>query len=189
MGRSGGRSSRRSSSPRSPPSRSTAAGVPLMDRIVYQHMAELDDRHWWYRARRDIPRRLIRREAHLPAEARILEIGCGTGHNLPMLVGFGHVDAIEIDDEARGTFREAPRPQVMRSPLPSSPGSGRLRPDRRVRRDRAYRRRPCRAASIATKLKPGGKFLITVPAHPWMWTAHDVANHHQRRYSSGAAGG
>ncbi|MEA3060072.1 MAG: hypothetical protein QOE50_1484, partial [Sphingomonadales bacterium] len=38
-------------------------------------------------------------------------------------------------------------------------------------------------AAIAAKLKPGGKFIMTVPAHPWMWTAHDVANHHKRRYS------
>jgi len=38
-------------------------------------------------------------------------------------------------------------------------------------------------AAIATKLKPDGKFILTVPAHPWMWTAHDVANHHKRRYS------
>ena len=41
-------------------------------------------------------------------------------------------------------------------------------------------------AAIATKLKPGGKFIMTVPAHPWMWTAHDVANHHKRRYSKRA---
>ncbi|HWJ39213.1 MAG TPA: SAM-dependent methyltransferase, partial [Sphingomicrobium sp.] len=38
-------------------------------------------------------------------------------------------------------------------------------------------------ASIAAKLKPAGKFVMTVPAHQWMWTAHDVVNHHKRRYS------
>ena len=63
-----------------------------MERVVYQQMAELDDRHWWYRARRRILAELIRREVRLPADARILEIGCGTGHNLQMLSGFGHVD-------------------------------------------------------------------------------------------------
>jgi SAM-dependent methyltransferase len=41
-------------------------------------------------------------------------------------------------------------------------------------------------ASIATKLKPGGKFVMTVPAHAWMWSAHDVVNHHKRRYSKRA---
>jgi len=38
-------------------------------------------------------------------------------------------------------------------------------------------------ASIARLLKPGGKLVMTVPAHQWMWSAHDVVNHHQRRYS------
>ena len=38
-------------------------------------------------------------------------------------------------------------------------------------------------ASIATKLRPGGKFIMTVPAHQWMWSVHDVVNHHKRRYS------
>jgi SAM-dependent methyltransferase len=37
--------------------------------------------------------------------------------------------------------------------------------------------------SIAEKLKPTGKFVMTVPAHQWMWSAHDVVNHHKRRYS------
>ncbi|HEU0135466.1 MAG TPA: SAM-dependent methyltransferase, partial [Allosphingosinicella sp.] len=37
--------------------------------------------------------------------------------------------------------------------------------------------------SIALRLKPGGRILIAVPAHPWMWSAHDVVNHHKRRYT------
>ena len=43
-------------------------GVPLMERVVYRQMAELDQRHWWYRARRDVLADLIRREAMPPAE-------------------------------------------------------------------------------------------------------------------------
>ena len=41
-------------------------------------------------------------------------------------------------------------------------------------------------ASIAARLKPGGKLVVTVPAHQWMWSAHDVVNHHKRRYSKRA---
>ncbi len=82
-----------------------------MERVVYQQMAELDDRHWWYRARREIIAELIRREASPPKNAAILEIGCGTGHNLAMLGGFGHVEGLELDDEARELSRKAPWPQ------------------------------------------------------------------------------
>lgn len=41
-------------------------------------------------------------------------------------------------------------------------------------------------AAMRDCLAPGGKILITVPAHQWMWSAHDVVNHHKRRYSKAA---
>ncbi len=158
-----------------------------MERIVYQQMAELDDRHWWYRARRRILADLIRREAQPPPGARILEIGCGTGHNLGMLSGFGHVDGLELDDEAAALSERRLGRKVMRSPLPALdevPGDydliGAFDVVEHIDDDTAA------LAAIATKLKPGGKFIMTVPAHPWMWTAHDVANHHKRRYSKRA---
>jgi len=155
-----------------------------MERVVYQQMAELDDRHWWYRARRRILAELIRREVRLPADGRILEIGCGTGHNLQMLSGFGHVDGLELDDEAAALSEKRLGRGIIRSPLPELDGVsndydliGAFDVIEHIEDDRAA------LAAIATKLKPGGKFMMTVPAHPWMWTAHDVANHHKRRYS------
>jgi len=159
-----------------------------MERVVYQQMAELDDRHWWYRARRKILADLIRRDAQLPPDARILEIGCGTGHNLAMLAGFGHVDGLELDDEARELSEKRLGRKIMRSPLPelsevadkSYDLIGAFDVIEHIDDDQAA------LAAIATKLKPGAKFVMTVPAHPWMWTAHDVANHHKRRYSKRA---
>ena len=158
-----------------------------MERIVYQQMAELDDRHWWYRARRRILAELIRREVHPAADSRILEIGCGTGHNLAMLSGFGHVDGLELDDEAAALSEKRLGRVVIRSPLPELEGVsndydliGAFDVIEHIDDDHAA------LAAIATRLKPGGKFIMTVPAHPWMWTAHDVANHHKRRYSKRA---
>ena len=156
-----------------------------MERIVYDRMAELDQRHWWYRARREILADLIRRRIELPQDAKILEIGCGTGHNLEMHGRFGTVDAIEIDDAAREVAaRRLGRP-VMKAPLPRLTGIPEATYDlvaildvlEHVEGDRAA------LAAMATKLRPGGHILITVPAHPWMWSAHDVVNHHQRRYT------
>ncbi len=65
-----------------------------MERIVYERMAQHDTSHWWYRARREVLADYLKRWGGLPRDARILEIGCGTGHNLPMLARFGEVDAI-----------------------------------------------------------------------------------------------
>lgn len=156
-----------------------------MERAVYQQMAELDDRHWWYRARRQIIADLIRREALPPENARILEIGCGTGHNLAMLAGFGQVDGLELDDEARALSEKRLGRTVMRSPLPELDEV----PDRQYDLIGAFDviehidDDSAALASIAAKLKPTGNFVMTVPAHQWMWTAHDVVNHHKRRYS------
>jgi SAM-dependent methyltransferase len=159
-----------------------------MERIVYEQMAELDQRHWWYRARREVLAALIRREVQPPANARVLEIGCGTGHNLAMLGEFGSVDALELDDEARAVAEQRLGKSVMRAPLPELAGVPERHYDligafdviEHIDDDQAA------LASIAGRLKPGGKLVVTVPAHQWMWSAHDVVNHHKRRYSKRA---
>ena len=156
-----------------------------MERLVYDRMAELDERHWWYRARREVLAALIRRVVRPPADARILEIGCGTGHNLPMLAGFGQVDALELDDEARGFAEKRLGREVMRAPLPELAGVPNRHYDLIGAFDVIEHIDDDRAAltSIASRLKPGGRFIMTVPAHAWMWSAHDVVNHHTRRSS------
>jgi SAM-dependent methyltransferase len=159
-----------------------------MERVVYQQMADLDERHWWYRARREVLAELIRREARPPANAAILEIGCGTGHNLAMLSEFGHVDGLELDDEARALSEKRLGRAVMSAPLPELADVPKGHYDligafdviEHIDDDAAA------LASIAMRLKPGGKFVMAVPAHQWMWSAHDVVNHHKRRYSKPA---
>ena len=156
-----------------------------MERAVFDRMAEQDQVHWWYVARRRILADLIEREISLPSDARLLEIGCGTGHNLDMLGRFGRLDAIELDPSARALASQRLGHAVADAALPELPGV----PDRtyhlialldvleHVDGDEAALK------SIADKLAPGGKILVTVPAYQWMWSAHDEAHHHKRRYS------
>ena len=159
-----------------------------MERVVYDTMADLDQRHWWYKARRQVLADLIRRLAQPPPNAAILEIGCGTGHNLSMLDRFGHVDALELDDEVRSVAERRLGRQVMSAPLPELAGVPQRHYDligafdviEHIDDDHSA------LASIASRLKPGGKLVMTVPAHQWMWSAHDVVNHHKRRYSKRA---
>ena len=156
-----------------------------MEREVYEAMAEHDERHWWYRARRQVIAELIRRKVSLPSDAKLLEIGCGTGHNLPMLGEFGSIDALEVDPIARGMAEKRLRRTVLSSPLPALKGLPDNTYDMIAALDVVEHIPDDTAAleGIARVLKPGGKLLMTVPAHQWMWSAHDVVNHHQRRYS------
>jgi SAM-dependent methyltransferase len=156
-----------------------------MDRIVYDRMAAHDTTHWWYRARRRILADYVAREAKLPANPHILEIGCGTGHNLPMLARFGEVDAIEIDAAARAVAAERLGKPVGTAPLPELAGVPAGKYDLIAVLDVVEHIADDVGAlrGMAERLAPGGKILVTVPAHPWMWSAHDVVNHHQRRYT------
>jgi SAM-dependent methyltransferase len=155
-----------------------------MEAHVFQRMAELDATHWWFVARRNILEKVIERDAQLPKDARILEIGCGTGHNLAMLSKFGRVDATELDPEARKlaaqrlgrAIEPAALPDLSAYPADSYDLIALLDVLEHVEDDRSA------LEAIATRLKPGGKLIVTVPANPWMWSAHDLAHHHFRRY-------
>ena len=155
-----------------------------MDRAVFDRMAELDQQHWWFTARRRILSAVIRRVARPPAGARILELGCGTGHNLDMLGAFGRVEASELDDHARALATErlgravekVALPDLSKFPVDSYDMIALLDVLEHVPDDKGS------LAAILTRLKPGGALLLTVPANPWMWSAHDVAHHHHRRY-------
>ena len=156
-----------------------------MERAVYRHMADLDQRHWWYLGRRQVLAMLIERLARPPADGRILEVGCGTGHNFEMLSQFGEVDAVELDESVRAIAEGRLGRQVMPDRLPELHGV----PDRAYDLIGAFdviehiTDDGAALQAIARKLRPGGRLIMTVPAHPWMWSAHDTMNHHKRRYS------
>ncbi len=158
-----------------------------MERVVYDQMAALDQRHWWYVARRKVLTDLIRRRVQPPVNSRLLEIGCGTGHNLEMLRQFGDVDALEVDETARSLAEKRLGKPVFAAPLPELEGIPKREYDVVAALDVVEHIPDDKAAieGIARLLKPGGKLVATVPAHQWMWSAHDVVNHHQRRYSKG----
>lgn len=157
-----------------------------MDRAVFDRMAAIDAEHWWFAARREIIAGLIERQAGLGADARILEVGCGTGSNLALLQKYGRVDAIEPDDPAR----------ALASARSGIAVKGGLLPDGVQLDDGAYdlivlldvlEHIPDDLGTLLalrSKLAPGGRFLVTVPAAPWMWSSHDAAHHHQRRYTA-----
>ena len=156
-----------------------------MDRAVFDRMAELDQDHWWFIARRRILASVIERIVKPPKKARVLEVGCGTGHNLAMLGKYGVLEACELDDCARALAAKRLGREIKRARLPDLSMFERSRYDVVALLD-VLEHVPDDVASlkaILKRLKPGGALVVTVPANPWMWSAHDVAHHHFRRYS------
>lgn len=158
-----------------------------MERVVFERMAEQDQRHWWFVARRRILAEVVRRVVQPPKRARVLEVGCGTGHNLAMLGEFGKLDACELDAIARGMASDRLGRPVLEARLPDlsmfKAGSYDL-----IALLDVLEHVPDDLGSLKAirgLLKPGGALVLTVPANKWMWSAHDVAHHHFRRYTKG----
>jgi len=156
-----------------------------MERAVFDRMAELDQEHWWFLARRRILDQVISRVVRPPVDATMLEVGCGTGHNLPMLGRYGTIDACELDRCARALASKRLGKKVRDARLPDLSMFERNAYDLVALLD-VLEHVPDDIGSLRAihrRLKPGGALLLTVPANPWMWSAHDVAHHHFRRYT------
>ncbi|MBI1785045.1 class I SAM-dependent methyltransferase [Candidatus Sumerlaeota bacterium] len=156
-----------------------------MEPTEYERMFELEDHHWWFQGRYDLTRRMLDR--HCPAldgkRARLLDIGCGTGLLL------------EKQQTTRTTFgldfsRHALHFSRLRGVERLVCGDSQALPFasesfdmvtafdlvEHVEGDQLL------VAEVHRVLRPGGIFLATVPAHPFLWSSHDLALHHKRRY-------
>lgn len=156
-------------------------GIPALDRSADRVKLELETSHWWYQGRRRIVLDFVRR-LNLPEDAAILDAGCGNGSILDGLRRHGRVTAVDVNPEAvaQARRREA---EVLLSPLVPLPLEGQrfalvtcLDVLEHVPDDRAA------LSELLRVTQPGGLLLLTVPAYPGLWSAHDVAAGHRRRY-------
>lgn len=149
-------------------------------------MGQVQDRHWWFVARRRILETIIR-SLDVPEPRNILEVGCGMGGNLPMLKGLGQVTGIEADEPARDWVGRHLGIAVHAGQLPDRlqlPPGARfglvclLDVLEHVEDDVGS------LHALGEVLETKGKILITVPAYQWLWSAHDESLHHFRRYTA-----
>lgn len=148
----------------------------------------IDTTHWWFVGRRAIIRDIIGR-IPIPSRAHIVEIGAGAGGNLPMLQSIaaeqgGSVTAIEHDPLSRQRAIERSGLEVQGGSLPDDmPAIAQsdlillLDVLEHILEDASALK------YVATLLKPDGRVLITVPAFNFLWSDHDRAHHHHRRYT------
>lgn len=154
-----------------------------MDKLLLRQHLDLEERHWWFVGRRRIVLSVL--ERHLPPGKRldVLDAGCGGGATLESLRRYESATGLELEEEAVDYARSRGREVVQGfiEKLPFESGSFDLTlaldviehvPDDSRALQELYR-----------VLRPGGSLLVTVPALRLLWSAHDEANGHYRRYT------
>jgi SAM-dependent methyltransferase len=158
-----------------------------MQQHTYEILAREEDRHWWFRGRRQILESFvsaIAKRAVSHEKLRILDVGCGTGGNLSMLQGFGSAGGLDASSAAVAHCQARGVAQITRASaeaLPYADGSYDLvtaldvveHLDDDVTAFREFHR----------VLRPGGTVLVFVPAFMWLWGPQDDVSEHRRRYT------
>ena len=135
-----------------------------VDKDLMQMTLDVDERHWWYRGRRKVIRAELDALA-LPADAQVLDAGCGSGRTMQELEDYGTVRGIELDEDAAELARSRGHGEVTVGRLEQLPWPNRTF-DLITALD-VIEHTPDDRATLAELLRvcrPGGWLLVTVPA-------------------------
>ncbi len=158
-----------------------------MNTAEYERMYRLEDSYWWFVGRHRLIEALLRdRYSMAPdqtASRVILDIGCGTGAMSSRLTKWGKVVSADFSPLAlqfsrRRGLSHLVGADAMKLPFASNSFDALVAMDmlEHLPDDKAA------LAEFARVLKPGGRVFATVPAYPHLWSEHDVALMHFRRY-------
>lgn len=151
-----------------------------MEGTEVRKLAQLEDHHWWYRERRA----LLERDLRGLRPGTALDVGAAGGGNTRVLRRLGwNAIALEYGPEGAGVAHERGLPTLRgdATALPVADASLDLVVAFDVLEhldddDVAVR-------EVRRVLKPGGRYLVAVPCDPRLWSAHDEAVGHVRRYT------
>jgi SAM-dependent methyltransferase len=149
-------------------------------------MCTLEDRHWYFVGKRQLALSLLKR--YLAGnKPYILDGGCGTGRTLAELSKIYDAVGLEPFESALSYAAQHEGCKLIQGSLENIPFKNEVF-DAVVTLDVLEH---CdddvhALGEISRILTPGGLLLITVPAHQWLWSRHDEALHHRRRYSKTA---
>lgn len=148
-------------------------------------MFELETTYWWFVGRRIILAETIQRHIASPVE-QTLDIGCGTGGNLPVLSRFSKVVmGLDTSPQALAYCRSRGWNTVGLIQKDGILHFADATADLVTLFDileHTADERPL-LGEIRRVLRPDGLLIVTVPAFQFLWSEHDVALHHYRRYT------
>lgn len=153
---------------------------------AFRHLAALEERHAWFRARN----RLIvwALERYFPDTRRLLEVGCGTGVVLGAINRrFPEVELVGADLSLQALRIAGTRAAADLVQLDAQAMTFDDEFDvvcafdvlEHVDADLDVLSRLAQAA------RPGGGLLVTVPQYRWLWSPADDYGRHRRRYTKG----
>jgi ubiquinone/menaquinone biosynthesis C-methylase UbiE len=149
----------------------------------YRKMRSVEDDYWWFVSRRELALTLLDTYAKTQ-NATILDVGCGTGAVLSELESRGHAIGIDLSHDALTFSNDRGLNHLVYANAEQLPFVDNLF-DAVVSLD-TIEHVPDHESAIAEifrTLKPGGVFVMNVPAFNWLWGPHDIALMHQRRYT------
>src|SRR5438046_1545411 len=159
-----------------------------MEREQYAIMARREERHWWYAGMRRVAIAVLERALAGRTGLRILDAGCGTGGTTVELRRFGEIVGVDLAWEALEPARVRGLSGLARASIESLP-FGEASFDVATSFEVVYHLGVANDLSalkeIRRVLKPGGLFLLRVPAHDWLRGEHDRLVHTRHRYSRG----
>lgn len=156
-----------------------------MDAFEIERMAQLESTHWWFRGRRALLVDILRERCERLGETtpRLLDLGSGTGANAVAFCVLGKVVAMEPAVAALRYARARRGPRYVRGegtrlPFAAQSFHAVIASDvlEHIADDTAVVR------EVARVLGPQGVFVFTVPAREELWSGHDEALGHHRRY-------
>lgn len=156
-----------------------------MDPKEFAIQFEIEETHWWFRARRRLVRRFAEQlQAELGRPLRILDVACATAMSFRFLGDLGEIRGLDISTETIEFARRRGIDRIVRGDAQSMPfadGSFDL-----VLALDAFEHFPDDVASmgeVQRVLGPRGALICTVPAFMALWSPHDEVFHHLRRYT------
>lgn len=161
-----------------------------MEISQYQRFAEIDDRHWWFVARRKIVASLLKQYFNeQKAPFHILDIGTGSGGMIPLLLRHGHLVASEPDEQTLRLTREKYAEFSPAVEFIHGSWENLNLDDERFDLLTAFDvLEHCPDDRVALRqwrkwLKPDGRLFLTVPAFACLWGRNDELSRHYRRYT------
>ena len=155
-----------------------------MQTQLYDYFQQIEDRHWWFQARKEIVLYTIERFFKKENKVDILDIGCGTGMMLQALGAYGNVWGLDKSAKAIAYAKnKAPNARLVVGSFPDHLPKKRFDIVTALDILEHIEDDTHALEKLGDVMKPGGITIITVPAYQFLWTAHDTVNEHKRRYT------